>query len=113
MTETERARGPGGEGEAIAFPPLHEATLADDELHQLLDDIEQHAEVIEILVKGSPRGRTTETPVTLGDARRILDERAARGVQIRYRYHDAQWWDTLLILPAGVRLVRVRHDFPD
>ena len=49
--------------------------------------------------------------LTLADARRLLEERAVRGLQIRYRYDGADWWDTLMVLPEGWRLVRIRHEF--
>ncbi len=99
--------------DGIEFPPLHEATLAPDELRRLFADIERHGQQVQIMVKGSARGRASGDAVTLARARSIIEEQAARGVQIRYRYDGADWWDTLIPGADGVRLVRVRHDFPD
>ena len=53
----------------------------------------------------------TQQQLTLADARRLLEARAVRGLQLRYRYDNADWWDTLMVLPDGFRLVRLGHEF--
>jgi hypothetical protein len=93
-------------------PALHEAVLSAEEVRQLFADLTEHAELIEIGLKGETR--THQEPAEglgLAEALAVVEQRAARGVQIRYRYQGAQWWDTLMIQPGGVRLVRIRHDF--
>ncbi|MHC4430180.1 MAG: hypothetical protein ACYS0D_16515 [Planctomycetota bacterium] len=93
-------------------PALHEAVLSAEEVRQLFADLTEHAELIEIGLKGETR--THQEPAEglgLAEALAVVEQRAARGVQIRYRYQGAQWWDTLMIQPEGVRLVRIRHDF--
>ena len=89
------------------LPDLHEEILSADQVRQLFADIAEHAELIEIGVRGAvPDVQPTE----LDEARTIVETRAARGVQLRYRYQGAQWWDTLMIEAEGVRLIRIQHE---
>jgi len=102
--------------EPPAIPPLPElqqATFDAAELENLLRDIAACARLTEVIPKYAATGCVTEAPtLTLEDGRRLLLEGAARAVQFRYRYEDADWWDTVMALPGGqFRLVRIRHDF--
>jgi hypothetical protein len=99
--------------EAAETLPIHEGVLDEATLDQLFNDISQCTELIEVMVKHAPRAYTPEAAYTLEDARRMLDDGSAMGVQLRYTYNDVQWWDTLIRTPAGVRLVRIQHDFSD
>lgn len=92
------------------LPPLSVATLDDEAFDALLRDLRALTQVDEVIVKRGP-GRIGDDAgaYTLDDAERLLRERAVRAVQIRYRHDGARWWDTLTIVPEGVRLVRVRH----
>ena len=103
---------PAEEAGAPKLPDLNQATLDWAGVVALLRDIATCTEVTEIIPKALAQGYVTEGVVlTLADARRMLEERAVRGLQIRYRYEGADWWDTLMVLPNGWRLVRIRHDF--
>lgn len=90
--------------------PVREAMLDDAALRALLRDIRALTEVDDVIVKRGP-GRVGDDAGahTVDDAERLLRERAVRAVQIRYRHDGARWWDTLMLVPEGVRLVRVRH----
>lgn len=91
---------------------LNQATLDWPGVEALLRDIAACTQVTEIIPKAVAQGYVTDgVALTLADARRLLEERAVRGLQIRYRYEGADWWDTLMVLPEGWRLVRIRHDF--
>ena len=95
-----------------ALPDLNQALLDEAGLAELLRDIEACTEVTEIIPKQAAQGYVAENAtLTLADARRLLVERAVRGMQIRYRYDGADWWDTLMVQPEGYRLVRIRHEF--
>jgi hypothetical protein len=93
----------------LNLPDLHQAVLDTPTLERLLRDIEEHAQVNEIIPKFTQRGYVPEGPVTLAEARELLLFQSARGVQIRYRYEGADWWDTIMTAPEGFRLVRIRH----
>ncbi|WP_437585313.1 hypothetical protein [Sorangium sp. So ce1000] len=103
-------------GPEVPLPPLQEAMLDEATLDQLFFDIVEVAELVSVSLKAGPTARAGDLPraasgsdeLTL--ARRALGDGTALGVQIRYRFAGAEWWDTLLRIPAGVRLVRVRID---
>ncbi len=81
-------------------------------LDQLLRDIELCTQITEILPKLAPQGYVPENKsLTLAEARELLQQRTVRGMQFRYRYEDADWWDTIMIVGEQYRLVRIRHDF--
>lgn len=94
-------------------PILHQAELDPATLAQLFRDLAEHAEVLGISAKGSPTAYTGGETLDLVRANAALVAGAVRGIQIRYRYAGEEWWDTLLRLPHGVRLVRTRPDFRD
>lgn len=94
------------------LPDLNQATLDWPGVETLLRDIEACTEITEIIPKFAAQGYVAESgAVTLDVARRMLSERTVRGLQIRYRYEGAEWWDTLMIVGLQYRLVRIRHDF--
>ncbi len=95
---------------APELPPLHTGTLDATQVEQLLVDIETCTEVLEILPKYASQGYAPEAArLTLGQARELLATRAVRGLQLRYRYDGAEWWDTLLSQGEFYRVVRIRH----
>lgn len=94
------------------LPELNQALLDAAQVEQLLRDIEACTQITEIIPKYAARGHVPDTAaVTLTQARELLATRAVRGLQLRYRYEDADWWDTLMIVGEQFRLVRIRHDF--
>jgi hypothetical protein len=94
------------------LPELQSATLDEGQLTALFHDLEACAEITEINAKFAAQGYVPEQGrLTLAEARELLAQRAARGVQIRYRYQDADWLDTLLVQGNAYRLVRIRPDF--
>lgn len=95
----------------IELPDLQQAELDEASLADLFRDVELAAELIAVTRKDGPEARACETSLTLAEAHDLLRTGRTRSIQIRYRYQGAQWWDTLLRTPTGVRLVRVRHDF--
>jgi hypothetical protein len=94
------------------LPELHGTILETAGMHQLLDDIEDCTEVMEILPKFAAQSHAPDrSALTLSEAREMLANRAVRGLQIRYRYQGADWWDTIMVLGSQFRIVRIRHDF--
>lgn len=104
---------PAEETGAPKLPDLNQAMLDWPGVEALLRDIAACAQVTEVVPKALAQGYVAEDAgaLTLADARRLLEERAVRGLQFRYRYDGADWWDTLMVLAEGWRLVRIRHDF--
>lgn len=88
--------------------PLQDAMLDAAALAQLVLDVEQAAELIAVMIRPLGARRATMAPASLGEAHRALRDRTA-SVQLRYRHAGEEWWDTLLPLPSGTRLVRINH----
>jgi hypothetical protein len=102
----------GTEAALPELPALHATTLEFAQVEQLLTDIEVCTELQEILPKYAAQGHVPETgQVTLAQARELLSTRAVRGLQLRYRYEGADWWDTVMVLGDQFRVVRIRHEF--
>jgi hypothetical protein len=96
----------------LKLPELNMTLLDAAQVEQLLRDIEACTQITEIIPKHAARGHVPDTAaVTLAQARELLATRAVRGLQLRYRYENADWWDTLMLVGEQFRLVRIRHDF--
>ncbi|MBE0544196.1 MAG: hypothetical protein IH623_22885 [Verrucomicrobia bacterium] len=96
----------------LKLPELNLTLLDAAQVEALLRDIEACTQITEIIPKYATRGHVPDTAaVTLAQARELLATRAVRGLQLRYRYEDADWWDTLMLAGEQFRLVRIRHDF--
>jgi hypothetical protein len=105
---------PADENPSPPLPDLNTTLLDAAQLEQLLRDIELCAQIDEIIPKFAARGHVPDTAsVSLAQARELLVARAIRGLQLRYRYQGADWWDTLMLAGDRFRLVRIRHDFTD
>lgn len=101
--------------EPDALPDLQQSILDREALEQLVVDIKSLTEVIEVIPKGKVDGYVAEPGTTggldLDLARDLLLAGQIHGLQIRYIHDGAQWWDTLLRVPEGIKIVRIRHDF--
>lgn len=108
MSASEKA---GDEG---PLPDLHQGLLDDATVDQLFRDLASFARILEIIPKFADRRPVEDgaSVLSLEEARSLLQSGAVRGVQVRYQHEGAQWWDTLMRTPQGVRLVRIRHEFP-
>jgi hypothetical protein len=95
--------------ENAPLPQLQDAILEPETLEQLLQDIQRSTVVKEVLLKGGALAMASGQSVPLAEAMEALREGRALGVQIRYWYDGADWWDTLMRTPKGVRLIRIQH----
>jgi hypothetical protein len=91
------------------LPPLYEARLDAAGAARLLDDVERAARLLDVLVKTGPREHAGREPVTLEEARRIVAEGGAWGLQLRYLFEGEEWRDTLLRDGEGWRVFRMRR----
>ena len=90
------------------LPELHTGELDRATFDALISDLIAHAEVLDVLVKGSAEQHSDGRPVPLLDAAAMLLRGAARGIQIRYRWDGAEWRDTLIAQGGRVRIVRTQ-----
>jgi len=95
------------------FPELNDAMLSDEELLALFRDYRDSAQIGEILLKSGPGLVAPSERPTLEQAEELLRNRGVRGIQIRYRFAESSWCDTLMSLPHGVRLIRIRQTFAE
>jgi hypothetical protein len=94
------------------LPELQQAILDEATFENLFRDIIECAEVTEVIPKYGPESYVPENvALSLEEGCALLRRGELRGLQVRYRYQGADWWDTLMKTPAGIRLVRIRHDF--
>ena len=99
--------------ESAPLPELHQGELDAATVRQLFADLAAHAEMMEIIPKYG-RGHVEECPpvLSLEEAAAMLEGGGLRGLQLRYRYRDQIWWDTLMPLADGrSRLIRIEHRF--
>jgi len=96
------------------LPPMREAFLSEEQVRQLFADIEALASEILLMQRlaGSAHATASSTNATgqLCMAQQSLLAGAIARVQIRYRWDDSHWIDTLERRDSGIRLVRIAHN---
>lgn len=96
----------------VPLPELHGGMMNREELQTMFADYRGCVEITEIIPKFAAQEHVPEVSSwTLDHAEEWLLGRKVRAVQVRYRYDGGEWWDTIMILPEGYRLVRIRHDW--
>jgi hypothetical protein len=93
------------------LPPLREAMLSRDEIASLFDDIQNQGTDITLMQR--PSSQTTrsnlDTNSTLAAAKIAFLRGDIKRLQIRYRWRELLWIDTLEQQGQAARLVRVSH----
>ncbi|MBI5514055.1 MAG: hypothetical protein HY909_09830 [Deltaproteobacteria bacterium] len=90
------------------LPTLEEAVLDESTLGALFTDLSALCAVHEVRLKGAPTAHSQEGAVTVDRALALLKTRAVRCAQVLYTHRGERWTDTVLALPEGWRLVRMR-----
>lgn len=91
-----------------SLPALHEATLDNEALARLFNDLSNSAVIERVIVKSDGMRRADAAPLSLEAARAAFESGAAAAVQVRYTYDGASWCDTILRTPTGAKVVRIR-----
>ena len=101
------------------LPPMREALLSEEQVHQLFGDIATQATDVLLMQRSARSQRATPSAATtltsveqLTTARESLMSGSVPRVQIRYHWQAANWIDTLERREDGVRLVRITHVMP-
>lgn len=91
------------------LPQVHEAVLDDERIDDLFRDVAHAGQLLEVVLKGGAEARAgdPDPSAQLSAARIALRERRVFGVQLRYLHGGTEWWDTLIAVPGGARLVRI------
>ena len=92
------------------LPELGDAMVDPATLEQLFFDLEHATEIVSVTLKELGARRATAHAIPLQHARARLVAGDVDGIQIRYRYDGGEWWDTLMRVGGGIRLIRIRHD---
>jgi hypothetical protein len=93
-------------GDGPPVPILVENVVDADLLRQLFADLTQHAQMLSIQEKADPTAYTQSAPLTLEDALSRLLGPAPTRIQLRYRFDQTEWIDTILTTPTGYRVLR-------
>jgi hypothetical protein len=86
---------------------MSDAVLGRVELAALFRDYRVCAAGLQIQLKTGPGFVLPHGAPSLDDAEAMLLAGHIRGLQLRYRFGEQHWCDTLMPLPSGARLVRI------
>ena len=96
--------------EGPPVPLMVDGVIDATTLRQLFADLATSATVIGVREKsGSTTYTSADEPTPDAALARLLSG-SAKAVQVRYRFDDAEWTDTILAVQQGFRVVRCRHE---
>ncbi len=98
------------EEENRPLPELHQADLDDQTIDSYFRDLQACAEVFAVVPKMGP-GYVAPANVDLMEGKGLLASGEVRGLQIRYNFQNAEWWDTLIVRDGAVRMTRIEQNF--
>ncbi len=87
-----------------ALPELLQAEWGADQVMQLFDDLRDGAEVEHVQMRAAKGDRTT----TLVEAKLAFADGSAQAIQVRYRFEDEMWCDTILPNEQTTKIIRTR-----
>lgn len=95
------------------LPPMCESLLSKEQIEQLFSDIELLASNVLLMQRLPNAQRTSASSVASADQLKTAMISLVAGtiarVQIRYRWEESNWIDTLERSDNGFRLVRIQH----
>ena len=114
---SEVAHPPNHDGMDLSeLPPMREALLSAEQVSELFSDIEQLGTDILLMQRSSREARAnvanTDTSRNLQIAKTAILSGTIARIQIRYRWQDTLWIDTLESKPEGYRIIRIAHVSP-
>lgn len=90
------------------LPELHDEVIDDEVVAELFRDLGALTRVLEIQEKGAAKGHAERLEPNLEDARARYVAGEIRALQILYVYEDETWCDTLMRVPEGTRVLRMK-----
>lgn len=112
LTPIEHPPNPDGLDPAL-LPPMREAIISQDQLKTLFNDIGQLATDVMLMQRTTGDRRASvasvDTVKNLEHAQSALLFGSIQRVQIRYRWKNSLWIDTLQRKSNGFHLVRIAH----
>lgn len=92
------------------LPELHQTVLTADQLNALFSDLQACTEILLVMPKAAP-GYVGVKEVSLEEGKQLLVNGDLRGLQIRYRYQNEEWWDTLIHRDGQIHITRIQQNF--
>jgi hypothetical protein len=89
------------------LPDVHQASLDEETLAALFDDVATFGKEIEVTPKWHARRQVGDALMTLSEAHAALRDRSMRAAQLRYTHQGQLWCDTLVLAEKGWRLTRI------
>ena len=86
------------------LPEVLQAEWSSDQLMQLFADLSAGAEVQHVQL----RTETIDATVPLSTARDAFADGSARAIQVRYRFEDEVWCDTIMPGDPTTKIIRTR-----
>jgi hypothetical protein len=86
------------------LPELLEAEWARDQVLQLFADLTAGAQVLHVQLRTS----SSDQRASLAEAKLAFSEGTARAIQVRYRFEDELWSDTILPGNPTTKIIRNR-----
>jgi hypothetical protein len=96
--------------EGPPVPLLVEGVIDAATLQRLFADLSAASTILGVRDKSGATDYASADESSLEFARERLLSGRTRAVQVRYRFADVEWSDTILALADGFRVVRCRHD---
>jgi len=94
----------------MRLPDLQDTNLDTATIDTLFADLASCAQILSVVPKAA-RGLVANKTISLDAARDGLQDGTFRAVQIRYRFENREWCDTVIpVLEGGARLVRICTD---
>ena len=100
--------------ELAELPPMREAVLSADQIRNLISDISELAADVVLMHRAEGAQKTdgvskVDSTKQLELSRDLLISGKVARLQIRYRWRNADWIDTLKRVPEGFHIVRIAH----
>lgn len=95
------------------LPPMREANLTQEQVNALFQDIESLATDIQLMQRARQSNRASAANVSSKEQLQLAHSALLSGsvprIQIRYRWQDSLWIDTLSSSGGEFELVRIAH----
>jgi hypothetical protein len=93
---------------AEILPEILEAEWDHGQVMALFDDLSRGAEVSHVQVRSNNSNRPQDQRATLDEASEMFRDRAAKAIQIQYRFDGQAWCDTLMVGEHTTKIIRTR-----
>jgi hypothetical protein len=91
-----------------AMPEVFDGHMTRGQIAEYFGDLAAFSQVLDIMVKDRARSFGSTRVLSLAQAKELVENRMIRAVQLRYRFENREWRDTLLVDGDTYRLVRMK-----